>query len=72
MEKRRLDWIISLVREEMMTANPVGGQGGFGPDSPAEGPRAGKPTLINFIKRKGPQIKLPSGSRTRWKIPKNK
>jgi GTPase involved in cell partitioning and DNA repair len=69
MEKKKLDWIISLIREEMMTANPAGGQGGFGPDSPAAGPRAGKATLINFIRRKGPQIKLPPGSRKRWKKP---
>ena len=37
-----IDRIISFLREEgMMTANPPGGSGGFGADSPAKGPRAG-------------------------------
>ena len=30
MEKKKLNRIINFLREEMMTANPVGGQGGFG------------------------------------------
>ena len=41
MEKKKLDKIISIVREEMMTANAPGASGGFGADSPAKGPRAG-------------------------------
>ena len=53
MEKKKLDKIISTVREEMMTANPPGGQGGFGSDSPAKGPRAGfDPVIGKMMKRK--------------------
>ena len=41
------------MREEMMTANPAGGQGGFGADSPAKGPRAGfTPVMGKVMKRK--------------------
>jgi hypothetical protein len=65
MEKKKLDWIISIIREEMMTANAAGQSGGFGADSPAAGPRAGISHKIGMTKR-GPQIKLPPGSRKRW------
>ena len=41
MERTKLNRIIAIMREEMMTANPAGGQGGFGADAPAKGPRAG-------------------------------
>ena len=53
MEKKKLDKIISIVREEMMTANAPGGQGGFGADAPAKGPRAGfTPVMGKVMKRK--------------------
>ena len=71
MEKKKLDRIIDIIREEMMTANAVGSSGGFGADSPAAGPRAGISPKIGMTKRKGPQIKLPPGSRKRW-TPKEK
>ena len=70
MERRKLNRIISILREEMMTANAPGGQGGFGSDSPAKGPRAGfDPVMGKMMKRKRPQIigkgKFP-GLRKRW------
>ena len=70
MERIKLNRIIALMREEMMTANPPGGQGGFGSDSPAKGPRAGfDPVMGKMMKRKRPQIigkgKFP-GLRKRW------
>ena len=70
MERTKLNRIIALIREEMMTANPPGGQGGFGSDSPAKGPRAGfDPLMGKMMKRKRPQIigkgKFP-GLRKRW------
>ena len=41
------------MREEMMTANAPGGQGGFGADAPAKGPRAGfTPVMGKVMKRK--------------------
>ena len=53
MEKKKLDKIISIVREEMMTANAAGQSGGFGADAPAKGPRAGfTPVMGKVMKRK--------------------
>ena len=53
MKRNKLDKIISIIREEMMTANPPGGQGGFGADAPAKGPRAGfSPVMGKVMKRK--------------------
>ncbi len=53
----------------MMTANLPGKGGGVGSETDPtgkEGP-AGFSPVIGFKRRKGPQIKLPPGSRTRWK-----
>ena len=66
-----LNRIIAIVREEMMTANPVGGQGGFGSNpTPAstEKTRAGfDPVMGKMMRRKKKKyIKLPAGSRKRW------
>ena len=53
MEKTKLNRIIDIMREEMMTANAPGGQGGFGADAPAKGPRAGfTPVMGKMMKRK--------------------
>ena len=53
MRRSKLNKIISIMREEMMTANPPGGQGGFGADAPAKGPRAGfTPVMGKVMKRK--------------------
>ena len=69
MEKKKLDWIISIVREEMV-GNAPGGSGGFSGSSEAKGPVAGFDTVMGMQKRKGYQIKLPPGSRKRWMKPK--
>ena len=66
MEKKKLDWIISIVREEMMSANAPGTSGGFSGSAEAKGPTAGFDPVMRLRKRKGPQIKLPPGSRKRW------
>ena len=53
MERTKLNRIIDIMREEMMTANAPGGQGGFGADAPAKGPRAGfTPVMGKVMKRK--------------------
>ena len=53
MESTKLNRIIDIMREEMMTANAPGGQGGFGADAPAKGPRAGfTPVMGKVMKRK--------------------
>ena len=61
-----LNRIIAIVREEMMTANPPGGSGGFGADSPAKGPRAGFSPVMGKVMKRKKYIKLPAGSRKRW------
>jgi len=66
MERRKLNKIISIMREEMMTANAPGGQGGFGADAPAKGPRAGFSPVMGKVMKRKKYIKLPAGSRKRW------
>tara|TARA_B100000287_G_scaffold341901_1_gene328507 strand:- start:18 stop:239 length:222 start_codon:yes stop_codon:yes gene_type:complete len=67
MEKKKLNRIIEILREEMMTANAPGTQGGFSSSAPAKGPRAGfDPLLGKMQRRKKKYIKLPAGSRKRW------
>ena len=71
MEKNKLNKIIDFLREEMMTANPAGGQGGFGSSpTPAstERTRAGFDPVMGKMQRrqKKKYIKLPAGSRKRW------
>jgi len=70
MEKKKLDWIIGIVREEMMSANAAGQSGGFSADAPAAGPRAGISPVMGMTKRKKLHIKLPPGQRKRWMKPK--
>ena len=57
MEKKKIEKIISIIREQMV-ANAPGAQGGFSSSSPAKGPVAGydKPTYA-----KGGR-----GSRKKW------
>ena len=53
MERTKLNRIIDIMREEMMTANAPGASGGFGADSTAKGPRAGfSPVMGKVMKRK--------------------
>ena len=66
MEREKLNRIIAIMREEMMTANAPGGQGGFGADSPAKGPRAGFSPVMGKVMKRKKYIKLPAGSRKRW------
>ena len=54
--------------EEMMAANAAGASGGFGADSPAAGPTAGKPSILGKgkMQRRKKVIGLGPGSRKRW------
>jgi hypothetical protein len=61
MDQKKLDWIISIVREEMMTA----GTGGFTNSSDPKGPTAGFDPVIGLVKRKK-YASLGVGSRKRW------
>jgi hypothetical protein len=74
MEKQKLDWIISIIKEQMgggasptMSTGSTAGAPGFSGAASPKGPTAGFDPVMGFRKRKGPQIKLPPGSRNRWK-----
>ena len=58
MDSKKLDWIISIIREQMV-ANAPGGSGGFGETSPAEGPTAGRATIVQFDGRSKVARRLP-------------
>ena len=66
MEKKKLNRIIEILREEMMTANPPGGQGGYSSNPPKQGVAGFDPLLGKMQRRKKKYIKLPAGSRKRW------
>jgi hypothetical protein len=68
METRKLDRIIKIIREQMVTGSTAGAPG-FSGAADAKGPTAGFDSVMGFRKRKGPQIKLPPGSRKRWMKP---
>ena len=51
MEKKKLNRIIDFLREEMMTANPPGGQGWYGSNPDKQGV-AGFDPLLGKKKRK--------------------
>jgi len=61
MEKKKIDRIIQIIRENMVV-----GAGGFTGSSDPKGPTAGFDPVMGLKRRKGPQIKLPPGSRKRW------
>lgn len=65
MEKKKLDWIVAIIKEQMV-ANASGGSGGFSGSSDVKGPTAGFDPVMGLRRRKGPQIKLSPGSRKRW------
>lgn len=76
MEKKKIDKIIEAFRnhrhlkeEGGMVANAPGTSGGFSGSSEPKGPTAGFDPVIGLSRRKGPQIKLPPGSRKRWMKP---
>ncbi len=67
MKKSKLDWIIRMLREEMV-ANAPGESGGFSGSANPKGPVAGfDPVMGKTVRRKKKKyIKLPAGSRKRW------
>ncbi len=67
----KIDRIIQIVRENMV-ANAPGVQGGFSGSADPKGPVAGFDPVMGTKRRKGPQIKLPPGSRKRWMDQNNK
>ena len=65
MEKKKLNRIIEIIREQMATGSASGAPGFSGSSDP-KGPTAGFDPVMGMKRRKGPQIKLPPGSRKRW------
>ena len=67
MEKKKLDRIIDIIREEMMTTGSTPGKPGFSSAAPAKGPTAGfDPVMGKMLKRKKKYISMGKGSRKRW------
>ena len=64
MEKKKLDWIISIIKEQMV-ANAPGGSGGFSGSADSKGPTAGFDPVIGLSRRKK-YASLGMGSRKRW------
>ena len=53
MENSKLDKIINIIREEMMTTGSTPGKPGFSSAAPAKGPTAGfDPVMGRMMKRK--------------------
>ena len=68
MENKKLDRIINIIREEMMTTGSTPGKPGFSSAAPAKGPTAGfDPVMGKMRKRKKKKyITMGKGSRKRW------
>ena len=66
MESKKLNKIIDIVREEMMTTGSTPGKPGFSSKADAAGPTAGfDPVMGKMMKRKK-YISMGTGSRKRW------
>ena len=63
MDQKKLDKIISIIKEQMV-ANAPGAQGGFSASSDPKGPTAGFDPVMGLTKRK--YASLGVGSRKRW------
>ena len=61
----KIDRIIQAFRN-LKEEGMVAGTGGFTGSADQKGPVAGFDPVLGLRKRKGPQIKLPPGSRKRW------
>ena len=68
MENKKLNKIIDIVREELMTTGSSPGKPGFSSEAPAKGPTAGfDPVMGKMMKRKKKKyISMGKGSRKRW------
>ena len=67
MESKKLNRIINIIREEMMTTGSTPGKPGFSSAAPAKGPTAGfDPVMGKMLKRKKKYISMGRGSGKRW------
>ena len=68
MENKKLNRIINIVREEMMTTGSTPGKPGFSSAAPAKGPTAGfDPVQGKMQRRKKPVVIFLKGARKNWK-----
>ena len=67
MKKTKLDRIINLIREEMMTTGSTAGKPGFSSKADAEGPTAGFDPLLGKKKKRKPTPVGRYGTRRTWK-----
>ena len=67
MEKKNLDKIINIIREEMMTTGSTPSAAGFSSKADAKGPTAGfDPVMGKMMTRRKKYLSLGVGSRKRW------
>tara|TARA_B100001996_G_scaffold179034_1_gene136679 strand:+ start:241 stop:462 length:222 start_codon:yes stop_codon:yes gene_type:complete len=67
MEKKKLNRIINIIREEMMTTGSTPSAAGFSSKADAKGPTAGfDPVMGKMMKRRKKYLSLGVGSRKRW------
>ena len=66
MKKTKLDRIINLIREEMMTTGSTAGKPGFSSKADAEGPTAGFDPLLGKKKKRKPTPVGRYGTRRTW------
>ena len=64
MEKKKLDWIIKMLREEMV-ANSPGESGGFSSSANPKGPVAGRDVVMGKVARRKRYI-YQKGLRKNW------
>ena len=66
MEKKKLDRIIDIIREEMMTTGSTPSAAGFSSKADAKGPTAGFDPVIGKMMKRKRYISMGRGSRKRW------
>ena len=67
MENSKLDKIINIIREEMMTTGSTPGKPGFSSAAPAKGPTAGFDPVIGKVKKRKPTPLGRYRTRVNWR-----
>ena len=67
MENNKLNKIINIIREEMMTTGSTPGKPGFSSAAPAKGPTAGFDPVMGKPKKRKKTIIYLKGARKNWK-----
>ena len=67
MENNKLNKIINIIREEMMTTGSTPGKPGFSSAAPAKGPTAGFDPVIGKVKKRKPAPLGRYRTRVNWR-----